>query len=162
MLKQKESVFNAVESVLVESGKSVEGRVELTKEERGQVVSLVTESIISGDTEFSDSAKTTYDTPEKIRSYVVGLVNNWIRKDKRLNGGTAYTPKNPGSRAGSTDPVIKELRKLLSTLTEDDHKAAVQAEINTRLEEIQAAKQATKKEEINLDNIPEHLRALVS
>lgn len=161
MLNQKESVFSAVEVVLNEAGRQVDGAVTLSKEERSQVVSMVTESITSGETEFSDAAKAKYDTPEKVRSYVVGLVNNWLRKDKRLNGGVKYQAKNPGSRAGSTDPVIKELRKLLSTLTEEDQKAAVQAEIDARLAEIQATKQAAKKEEINLDHIPEHLRALV-
>ena len=161
MLNQKESVFSAVQVVVEEAGRQVDGAVSLSKEERSQVVTMVTESIFSGGTEFSDSAKTKYDTPEKVRSYAVGLVNNWLRKDKRLNGGVKYEAKNPGSRTGSTDPVIKELRKLFSTLTEEDHKAAVQAEIDTRLAEIQAEKSATKKEEINLDHIPEHLRSLV-
>ena len=161
MLNQKESVFQAVTSVLEEAGQSVDGAVNLTKEQRSQVVSLVTDSITTGDTEFSDSAKTKYDTPEKVRSYTVGLVNNWLRKDKRLNGGEAYKPANPGSRAGSQDPVIKELRKLFSTLTEDDQKEAVQAEIDARLESIRAEKSATKKESIDLDQIPEHLRSLV-
>ena len=161
MLKQKESVFQAVTSVLEEAGHSVDGQVQLTKDQRSEVVTLVTSSIVSGDTEFSDAAKAKYDTEEKTRSYVVGLVNNWIRKDKRLNGGLSYKPANPGSRAGSQDPVIKELRKLMSTLTEEDQKTAVQAEIDTRLESIKAEKQAAKKETINVNNIPEHLRALV-
>lgn len=161
MLNQKESVFQAVTSVLEEAGQSVDGKVSLTKDQRSQVVTLVTESINSGDTEFSDAAKAKYDTTEKVRSYTVGLVNNWLRKDKRLNGGEAYKPANPGSRAGSQDPVIKELRKLLSTLTEEDQKAAVQAEIDARLSEIKAEKAATKQATINLDQIPEHLRALV-
>jgi len=40
----------------------------------------------------------------KLRSYCSGLQSNWLRKDTRLNGGVKYVAKNPGSRAGSTDP----------------------------------------------------------
>ena len=157
MFSQKESVFQAVIGVVGE----FEGAVSLTKDQRGEVVALVTQSILDGETEFSDSARAKYDTADKVKSYVVGMVNNWLRKDTRLNGGSKYEPKNPGSRAGSSDPVIKELRKLLSTLTDEDQRDAVQAEIDARLATIQAEKAKTKVQEINLENIPEHLRALV-
>ena len=161
-IKQKDSVFAAVTTVLEESGQEINGAVTLTKDQRSQVVSMVASSLMSGETEFSSEASAKYDTLDKVKSYTVGLVNNWLRKDTRLNGGSKYQPKNPGSRQGSSDPVIKELKKLLSTLTEEDQREAVQNEINTRQAELQASRQAAKKVSINSDLLPEHLRNLAS
>jgi hypothetical protein len=83
------------------------------------------------------------------------LVNNWVRKDTRLNGGTKYIPTNPGSRTGSGDEKLKNLRILL-TMVPDDVKPAVQVEIDKRVEELKP-----KAQDINLEMIPENLRHLV-
>ena len=53
-----------------------------------------------------------YSTIEKMRSYASGLVNNWFRKDIRLNGGMKYEVKNPGSRQGAGDQQLKALKTL--------------------------------------------------
>jgi len=156
MLNQKESVFQAVLSTIGE----FDGPVSLTKEQRSEVVDVVTQSILSGDTEFSDAAKAKYDTEQKTRTYVIGLVNNWLRKDTRLNGGTKYEAKNPGSRAGSGDPVIRELKKLLS-LADAESQEAIQAEIDARLAEVKSQKMVQAKKVVNSDLIPEHLKHLV-
>ena len=90
-----------------------------------------------------------------LRKYVPGLINNWVRKDKRLNGGETYIPKNPGSRTGSGDETLKNLKVLLAAVTDPEAKVAVQQEIDKRMAELKP------KVEINLDLLPEHLRHLV-
>ena len=71
-----------------------------------------------------------------------GLQSNWLRKDTRLNGGMKYTAKNPGSRAGSSDPSLKAMIALLSTLTDESERAEVQSYIDAKRAEIAATKQA--------------------
>lgn len=154
-MKQRESVFNAVVSVIGE----VSGKVELSKEQRSQVIEMVTESIISGETDFSAEAREKHDTREKVKTYVNGLVSNWLRKDVRLNGGEKYEAKNPGSRAGRGDEMLRNLKALQSTLTDSAQKEVVQAEIDKRIAELQATK--VKKVEIDITKIPEELRHLI-
>ena len=53
MLSQKQAVYNAVQSVLAESGKSHEDftKCELSKDERAQVISIVTTGFEQGEVE---------------------------------------------------------------------------------------------------------------
>jgi hypothetical protein len=137
---QKEAVFTAVVNVLEQEGISItEGEpVKMSKEFRAQVNNILFEGFRAGtielDREFSDS---------DLKGYVSGLQSNWLRKDKRLNGGTQYVAKNPGSRAGSGDASLKAMRTLMSTLTTDAEKQEVQGYIDARLAEIQASKAKT-------------------
>lgn len=159
MQSQKASVYVAVISVLgLESNHT--GLVEPTKEQRSDIISLVTDSIMSDETEFSAEAKAKYDSRDKVKGYVNGMVSNWLRKDTRLNGGDKYITKNPGSRAGSGDEVLKNLKALRSTLSEPEHLAAVDEEIANRTAELAATK--TKTVTIDESKIPEALRHLLS
>jgi hypothetical protein len=132
---QKEAVYQAVVNVTGFDGS--EGPIEISKEQRAQVNSILFEGFKSGtielDREYTDS---------DLKAYISGLQSNWLRKDKRLNGGIGYVAKNPGSRAGSTDPQLKAMRALLSTLTTDEDKAEVQSHIDARVSEISITKQA--------------------
>src|SRR5574343_189146 len=133
-MSQKEAVFQAVCNV---TGHTGEGQVSISKEQRAQVNAILFEGFRAGsielDREYTDS---------DLKSYVSGLQSNWLRKDKRLNGGEKYTAKNPGSRAGSTDPQLKAMRALLSTLTDESERAEVQGYIDAKVAEINATKQA--------------------
>ena len=133
-MTQKEAVFQAICNV---TGFKGDGILSISKEQRAQVNAILFEGFrsqtIELDREYSDS---------DLKSYVSGLQSNWIRKDKRLNGGTQYVAKNPGSRAGSTDPQLKAMRALLSTLESESDRAEVQAAINAKVAEITVAKQA--------------------
>lgn len=157
-LSQKEAVYNAVTSVLNENNISVSEGTDvstlMTRELRSQVNQILFESFRSGtvqlDREFSDT---------DLKAYVSGLQSNWLRKDKRLNGNVSYVAKNPGSRVGSSDPSLKAMRALLSTLTEESDKAEVQAAISTRVAEINASK--VKKVSIDSSVLPEALKSLV-
>lgn len=132
-MTQKEAVFQAVCAV---TGFDGEGAVVISKEQRAQVNAILFEGFrnekIELDREYTDS---------DLKGYVSGLQSNWLRKDTRLNGGTKYQAKNPGSRAGSTDPQIKAMTALLSTLTEESERAEVQSYIDARKAELNAAKQ---------------------
>lgn len=157
MQNQKEAVFSAVCSVLGQD--SFDSAVELTKDERATVIEMVCEGFSAGEVEFSEAAQQKYAEPSKLKTYTNGLVSNWLRKDKRLNGGVKHTIKNPGSRAGSGDKVIRELKKLKSTLTEDHQIEAVENEINKRLAAIKAEK--AQSIEIDASLIPEDLQSLL-
>lgn len=156
---QKEAVFSAVTNVLGEQNISIEEGVSvapyMTREVRSQVNQILFEGFKSGhielDKEFTDS---------ELKGYVSGLQSNWIRKDKRLNGGVSYIAKNPGSRAGSGDPALKAMRALLSTLTTESDKAEVQSEIDKRVAELQVSKAKTV--EINYSALPAHLQSKFS
>lgn len=159
---QKEGVYNATEAFCSEAGIHFEDgmKFEPTKEQRSTIVEMVAHAMDAGEIVLSEAARAKYDDLAKLKSYCNGLVSNWLRKDTRLNGGETYEIKNPGSRAGSGDQVIRELRKLKKTLSDEAQIAAVEKEINTRLAKIQASK--TKSVEINADLIPEELRDLVN
>lgn len=155
-MNQKESVYAATVAIASEKGVDFSKATDLPKEVRSAIVDVVTQSIIDGDTEFSAEAHEKHTTPDAVRKYVVGLVNNWFRKDVRLNGGTKYEAKNPGSRQGLGDPQIKELNKLLTLHPEA--KADIQVAIDARKAEIGTAK---KEIVIDMSKIPEHLKSLL-
>ena len=156
-LTQKDAVYNAVTSVLAENNVSVEGTnasAVMTRELRAQVNQVLFEGFRDGsielDKEFTDT---------ELKGYVSGLQSNWLRKDTRLNGGGKYSAKNPGSRVGSSDPSLKAMRALLSTLTSEADKAEVQTAINARVSEIQASK--VKKVVIDTTALPAALQGFV-
>ncbi len=139
MINQKEAVYNAVMSVFKDHGiKFSDGKnaaAALTAEMRAQVNAILVAGFEKGavklDTEFSE---------QELRTYVSGLQSNWLRKDTRLNGGSKYQAKNPGSRVGGTDAAIKEMRKLLSQVTSKADREEIQRCIEERLTEINKSK----------------------
>ncbi len=154
-LSQKSAVYNAITSVLKENGVHFEDGMNIqgvmSREFRGQVNAILIEGFKSGgielDREYGDS---------ELKAYVSGLQSNWLRKDKRFNGGTQYVAKNPGSRAGSSDPQLKNLRALRSTLTDPSDIAEVDAHIEKRLSEISVAKVKTT---VDYSALPAELQA---
>lgn len=157
---QKDAVHSAITSVLAEAGITVsEGESvssHMTRERRAQVTEILVEGFRAGnielDKEFDDAG---------LRTYVSGLQSNWIRKDSRLNGGTKYSPKNPGSRVGSGDEQLKNLRLFLKTRSTAEEKAEVQGYIDARVAELSASK-ASKGASVNMEVLPEALRAKFS
>lgn len=135
-----------------------------TKEDKKQIATKIAEAMIEGTVELSDNAMAKYgESVESLTNkYVVGMVTNWFNKSLDLNGGTKYETKNPGSRAGSGDALIKEMRLLKKQLQEiGNHEgvAKVEAAINERVAQLKSTN--TKTVTINPDNIPEHLRDLI-
>jgi len=147
MLNQKEAVYQAITGMFELSG---EGPVELTRDQKHSVI----EVLMSGFENRKISYAGEVPTGKELRNYCSGLLNNWLRKDTRLNGGTKYEAKNPGSRRGSTDPQVSALRKLQSIQTDPAKVAEIQVYIDRRLAEI-----APKPEPIDVNAIPAELRA---
>lgn len=157
MINQKEAVFQAISEVFSLSGQSIEpGSVVndiITKDQKAQVNTFLCEGFRAGKIQLA----TEYPTDVGLKSYVSGLINNWLRKDTRLNGGVKYEAKNPGSRAGSSNPQIKAMRALLKTMdASDPRRSTVEQTLNAHLEQERAAKQ---KVTVNLSDLPEELRA---
>lgn len=160
---QKESVFEATMVVLEENNIKLDGQPikdVANKVIKDTVVGLVTDSIINGATQFSPEAQAKHNTVELVRKYVSGMVDNWWRKDLRLNGGLKYETKNPGARAGQGDAELTNLKNLLQ-LKQGDAEACklIQQAIDNRKAELTAAK--AKKLEVDASKIPEHLRHLL-
>lgn len=149
MTKQKDAVFNAVAAV--RGATEFNGAVELSKDERAAVQSALVAGFQAGAIGYQGDAADT----AKLTNYVSGLVSNWLRKDKRLNGGTQYVAKNPGTRTGAGDESLKAMRTLLSATTDSEARAEIQAEIDKRVGELKP------KKTINAAALPESLRHLV-
>ena len=150
---QKDAVYNAVVNALTEAGIKVEGNVQplMTRELRAQVNSILFEGFKSENI----SVEKAYGTDAELKAYISGLQSNWLRKDKRLNGGMQYVAKNPGSRAGSGDAQLKNLRALRSTLTSTEDIAEVDAHIATRVAALQTTK--VKAKSIDFTVLPSEL-----
>lgn len=149
-MTQKEAVFQAVTNVCGHQ----DGAYNPSKEERAQVNNILFEGFKAGTISYDG------ELPEdsKLKGYVSGVQSNWLRKDKRLNGGVAYVAKNPGSRAGATDPQVKAMRLLLSSgrVTDESERSKIQGMIQARLAEIKPAKTA----DIDFSALPAELQHL--
>ena len=150
MMNQRNAVFAAVCAVL--SQDSFSEPVTLSKDQKTQVYSLLQAQFESGQIELRGDHDSTW-----IKQYVPGLVNNWLRKDARLNGDTKYQAKNPGIRQGSGDQQLKAMKALLSVTTNEVDKATIQSAIEARKSELAAA----KAKPIDIEALPESLRHLV-
>ena len=132
MMNQKEATYAAVVNV---TGFNGEGICSPSKEQRAQISAILIEGFktnqITLEAEFTDT---------ELKNYVSGLLSNWLRKDTRLNGDVKYQAKNPGSRAGSSDPQLKAMMTLFSTLTDESEKKEVMTYIDARKAELNVAK----------------------
>lgn len=141
VMTQEEAVFQAITNVCGEQ----EGKFEPSKEERAQITEILVEGFKAGRITLKDTPSNNEKLADdaKLRAYCSGLQSNWLRKDERLNGGVKYQPKNPGSRAGSTDPMVKAMRTLLATKGAEmtaEEQAEVKGLIAKRVAEIKPTK----------------------
>jgi hypothetical protein len=157
-MNQREATVNCILSVLEERGVEYELNGELAMsdvlntDDKKNVRSILFTMFQQGKIDFRDTSKLS-DT-KYMTDYISGLVNNWVRKAPEFNGNAKYAAKNPGSRAGSGDEQIKEMKKLLSTVTDPETRAVIQSHIDARAIEIKPASVA-----INMDAIPAALRS---
>ena len=164
MKSQREATVNAILSVLSDRGVNYElgGTTSvisvLTADDKKKVQTILAAGFNKGEIQLSTEAQAKYvGNTAEMNKYVSGLINNWVRKFSDFNGGDKYTPKNPGSRQGTSDEQVKEMRKLLKVTENAEAKTAIEAAISARLSEIKPA----SKVEINIDALPESLRHLV-
>jgi hypothetical protein len=156
-MNQKSAVFAAISMVLsaagIEFNEGENVAEHMTKERRAEVNAILFQGFRAGDIELDREYSDT-----DLKAYVSGLQSNWIRKDKRLNGNTIYVAKNPGSRAGSGDSQLKNMKLLLATLTPGtpDYIEVEQC-IAVRTTEVATAKAKTVT--VDFSALPAHLRA---
>jgi hypothetical protein len=161
MKTQKDAVYSVINEVLNAKKLSIEPngvKAALGKAGLQEVSEIVAELIIQGEVEFNGSNK--YPTRDDKVKYVKGMVNNWILKDERLNGGHKYEVKRQrGTRANSNDEVINELLKLRELKLDDDEAVAMIDEaIANRHDDMRQ----NKIKSIDVNKLPEHLRQLAS
>jgi hypothetical protein len=153
-MTQNEAVFQAVSAVFGEQLDN-DGRVPETGQwseaQKKEVYGFLMQSFKAGEWE----KKSGGTDDESVMKYIPGLVNNHVRKDKRLNGDVEYVAKRPGSRQGTGDESVKAMKTLLSMTTDPEAKAAIQIEIAKRVAEIKP------KVELDISKLPESLRHLV-
>jgi Zn-dependent oligopeptidase len=141
-MTQRAAVYAALLSVFGVT--EFEGPVTPTKEQRAQVNQILFAGFRKGTIELS--ADKNYSDSE-LKAYVSGLQSNWLRKDKRLNGGVTYVAKNPGSRAGVGDETVKNMKMLRDTQTDPVKRAEIQKFIDARVAEIKPSKSKELTEE---------------
>ena len=162
MEKQKTAVINTILSTLKSRGVDYELNGEtsmnevLTSDDKAKCRAILLEGFMSGDIEMSDQAREKYNDESSMKTYVSGVLNNWIKKHPPFNNGQKYVPVNKGSRAGSGDEQIRELRKLLKLTNDPQATAEINQAIQDRLAEIKPSAVV----EINVDALPEHLKHL--
>lgn len=163
-VNQRTATVNTLLAVLADRGVDYEVNGEtpindvLTTQDKANAREILFSMFREGKVEHKAEFQAKVDDDSELKKYVSGLVNNWVRKAKELNCGQAYKPKNPGSRAGASDPQIKELRKLLAVTEAESDKKAIQEAIDARLAEIKPESKVT----IDASVLPEHLKGLVS
>ena len=162
-VSQKQAVRNAIFSVLEEKNESFElnGSTSINEvfnsDDKAKARDILFAGFKNAEIEYKESFQTKVDDDAELKKYVSGLLNNWMRKDKELNCGEVYKAKNPGSRAGSQDEKVKEMRKLLKVTTDPAAQAMIQEAIDARIAEIKPAKTVS----IDASALPEHLKHLV-
>jgi hypothetical protein len=143
-MTQKEAVFNAVSSVLSEANITVSDNENystyMNRELRAQVTNILVEGFNSG----TIALDKVFTSEAELRTYCSGLTSNWLRKDKRLNGGAKYEAKNPGSRVGSSDVQLKAMRALLGAKTDPAERAEIQSFIDARVIDIKVSRKPAK------------------
>lgn len=158
---QRTAVVNTILSVLherdheYELNGSVSMKDTLTDADRVKIRSILFTAFRAGEIEYKEAFASKVADDKELKSYVSGLLNNWVRKAKEFNSGVKHEAKNPGSRAGNGDPEIKEMKKLLSITADPEAKATIQATIDAKLAEIRASKQQVT---VDYDQLPAELR----
>ncbi|CAB4125643.1 hypothetical protein UFOVP53_189 [uncultured Caudovirales phage] len=164
MKSQREATVNTILSVLEERGETFElgGSINvsdvLTAEDKKKVQTILAAGFNKGEIALSEDAKTKYvGNTSEMNKYVSGLINNWVRKFPDFNAGAKYEAKNPGSRQGTGDEQVREMKKLLTATSDEASKVLIQEAIDARLAEIKPVSKVT----INVDALPDFLRHLV-
>lgn len=159
---QRAAVYAATIGVMQDAGIEFEEGMDVSTvvsdQMRKSITTILCQGFKSGKIEFADtpSNKEKLHSDAKLNTYVSGLVSNWFRKDTRLNGGEKYQAKNPGSRAGSTDPQLKALKQLAVQFQGQPQEAKIKAQIETRLQAVAAEK--AKKVTVDISVLSPELR----
>ena len=127
-----------------------------------EVVNTLTDKAMEGETTFKDTESNRVKLADrsKMLKYIKGQTNDTLRKSKKLNGNTEYATKNPGSRRGSGDAVVKAIKLTMSRVVGDE------VATNKCLDELAKRYEAIRLESqkavaVNVEDLPEALRQYV-
>jgi hypothetical protein len=105
----------------------------------------VKQGLMSGECEHGNESIRTDEKDAK--TYAKAVVNNYLKKDKELNGGVKYEPKTKRGPIVK-DPELKELKKVLKALEANNADPTligqVQERITAKEAEIEAGKAKDK------------------
>ncbi len=156
-ISQRTITINAIQQVIG----SIDGKVELTKEQTSQVLDIIATNLIKHDAISPDALAKFKDVAGVRKGYASALLNDALRKVPELNGGIKYEPKAPGSR--TKDAQLIALKQLIAKYTNenDDTKlAAVMVAYDKRINELNVAK--AKVVAIDLSVLSEDLQILLT
>lgn len=162
-ISQREAIYQAVQNAFAEAGIEFTPKMDvselLTEAMMKQIRAEVTEGFLQGLTDLKDTPnnQAKLANPAEMTKYVSSLISNWVRKDENLNGGVDYEPKNPGSRAGSSDPQLKALKQLAVQFKGTTKAAEIAKHIEVRTAQITAEK--AKKVLVDISKLPADLVA---
>jgi len=161
MKTQSEATINAVINLANEKGYEAtpfetDYKTVLTADDQQVIVNTIFQGLKDGQISMTEKSKAKFaDDDKALRRYVVGLVNDRLRKAKALNGNTTYQYKNPGKLKDARDPQLKALNQVLELHKDTDNEAEIVAAIEKRKAEIAAEKQ--KEVTINIEHLPADL-----
>ena len=171
---QSQATINAIVNLASEKGYDVKPhesdyKTVMTKADTDQIVSLITQGLTDESVSMTEKSRLKFNvgqgTPQTesqkkaLKRYVVGLVNDRLRKAKAINGNVTYQAKEPGKLTNSRDAELKALTQVLALDNPDNVKAEIQSEIDRRKAELAAQKAAKTSAPINYDCLPADLRA---
>jgi hypothetical protein len=160
-MNQRDATCNALIAVLSDRGVEYElnGATPISSvlnaDDKASVRAMLIVAFRAGKIDYAKDPANLADD-KYIKEYVSGLVNNWIRKAPEFNNDTTYAAKNPGSRQGSTDESIKNMKLLLSVTVDPEAKMAITQAIADRQAELKPTTVT-----IDVSALPESLRHLV-
>ena len=161
---QSDATVNAIINIAKEQGyeaspHETDYKEVLTKDDISGVVNFIAQGLTDGNITMTDKSKAKFaDDSKALRRYVVGLVNDRLRKAKAINGNVVYQAKEPGKLKNSRDAELKALTQVLALDNPPEVRAEIEAEIDRRRAELDAAKAKTSAP-INYDALPADLRA---
>lgn len=154
-MRQVDAVIEAVMKVKPDfKQRSDKGNETIVDDMRKEVCRIVIDGILSGEIDYNKD----HTNIKEIKEYVPGMVSNWLRRNKILNGAINAKAAKPGSRLGVGDDKLKTLRDLKKTQIEPEILAEIEKHIKARLSVLKKEKQVVKQADINLDALPVHLR----
>lgn len=162
-MNQRKATCSTILAVLEERGVKYElnGQTPiqevLTESDRKEVANALFAMFRANQVEMSEEAKDKYQDDKALKSYITGLISNWVRKAPEFNAGGKYVAKNPGSRAGQGDEQVKEMKRLLSITTDPEKRTLIESAIASRVAEIKPEANV----EIDANKLPESLRHLI-
>ena len=132
----------------------------LTHDDREEIARRVANGISNGEIYVKPAKKQKFSNDKELRKYVMGMINNWFKKSKELNGNVEHRTAKPGLRKYPSDPALREMKKLRAQLElagETETLLIVDAQIEARIAAIDAEKQP----KIDASKLPDKLKKFV-